>query len=335
MAAVPIIRLRIYCYADCMISDTQFDGSISTRRDDDIVARLQKSDIFRDYQQAFQTATGLPLALRAAGAFQAPSHGSKQVSRFCVLMAATSKTCASCMQLQQRIESEPVAVPRTLECSAGLSESVIPVVVGEKIVAFLQTGQVMLHTPTEKQFRAAQKSLMGDKSPAETAQLHAAYFGTRVLTKSHYGAVLKLLESFARHLSLIANELVIKETAGEPQAVTRARAFISAQLGEPLSLEQVARAAHMSAFYFCKVFKAAVGVTLTDYIARARVEKVKQLVLNPHVRVSEAAYEAGFQSLSQFNRVFRRIVGESPTVYREHLHGAGPARSGRALPLAA
>ena len=97
MAAVPIIRLRIYCYADCMISDTQFAGSISTRRDDDIVARLQKSDIFRDYQQAFQTATGLPLALRAAGAFQAPSHGSTQVCRFSALMPPPTTTSPACM----------------------------------------------------------------------------------------------------------------------------------------------------------------------------------------------------------------------------------------------
>jgi AraC-like DNA-binding protein len=101
-------------------------------------------------------------------------------------------------------------------------------------------------------------------------------------------------------------------------------------LGEPLSLVQVARAASTSAFYFCKIFKAATGLTFTDYIARARIEKTKQLLLHPHTRISEAAFEAGFQSLSQFNRVFRRVAGESPTTYREHLHGTGSA-----LPFAA
>jgi len=80
----------------------------------------------------------------------------------------------------------------------------------------------------------------------------------------------------------------------------------------------------MSAFYFCKIFKKATGLTFTDYLARVRVEKVKNLLLNPHRRVSEAAYEAGFQSLSQFNRVFRRIAGESPSIYREKLHGPSP-----------
>jgi AraC-like DNA-binding protein len=49
------------------------------------------------------------------------------------------------------------------------------------------------------------------------------------------------------------------------------------------------------------------------------VEKVKSSLLNPHMRISEAAYAAGFQSLSQFNRVFRRVVGEQPRIWREKL----------------
>jgi AraC-like DNA-binding protein len=136
--------------------------------------------------------------------------------------------------------------------------------------------------------------------------------------------------SFAQHLSLVSNELMIKQTSAEPPAVTKARAFISEHLGEELSLEPVARAAGMSSFYFCKVFKSATGVTFTDYVARARVEKTKQLLLNPHMRVSEAAYEAGFQSLSQFNRVFRRVEGQAPSACRDHLNGVAPAPKTRA-----
>lgn len=65
-----------------------------------------------------------------------------------------------------------------------------------------------------------------------------------------------------------------------------------------------------------KVEEQATSLTFTDYLARLRIEKVKNLLINPHKRISEAAYEAGFQSLSQFNRVFRKIAGESPTVWR-------------------
>jgi AraC-like DNA-binding protein len=61
-------------------------------------------------------------------------------------------------------------------------------------------------------------------------------------------------------------------------------------------------------------------MTFTAYLARVRVEKVKNLMLNPNKRVSEAAFDAGFQSLSQFNRVFRRITGDAPSAYRRRIH---------------
>lgn len=303
-------------------------------RHDEVVTRLRTSEIFRDYQQAFQTATGLPLVLRAAGSFQEPLHGAKNLSPFCMLMAAKSKSCAACLELQQRAEANAGNGAVTLECFAGLSESLVPVRQGENVIAYLQTGQVLLHTPTEKQFRAAIVQLKKWNASVDLAALREAFFATRVLTKSHYEATVRLLASFAGHLSLVTNELMIKEAASEPPAVVRARVFIAEHLGEQLSLHQVAQAAHMSAFYFCKIFKGATSLTFTDYIARARVEKTKQLLLNPHTRVSEAAYEAGFQSLSQFNRVFRRIVGESPSTYRDHLHGAtagSPTRSSLAF----
>jgi AraC-like DNA-binding protein len=89
---------------------------------------------------------------------------------------------------------------------------------------------------------------------------------------------------------------------------------------DELTLGEVAKSVNMSAFYFCKMFKKSTGLTFTDYLARVRVEKVKNLLINPHKRISEAAFEAGFQSLSQFNRVFRRITGEAPTAYRERIH---------------
>ena len=54
----------------------------------------------------------------------------------------------------------------------------------------------------------------------------------------------------------------------------------------------------------------------TGYVSRVRIEKAKHMLLNPNLRVSEIAFAVGFQSLTHFNRVFKNIVGESPTEYR-------------------
>jgi AraC-like DNA-binding protein/ligand-binding sensor protein len=287
----------------------------------DVIARLQQSTLFREYKDAFETATGLPLVLRRAGAFDAPMQGSKKIANFCSLMEGKNGTCAGCFQLQAEIECGPAGGCRTLQCFAGLSESVVPVHVGENIVGYLQTGQIFLQKPTEKKFQATLLELEKWRATVDVAQLRHAFFETRVLPKARYGAVLRLLSSFAQHLSLLTNELVIQQAAAEPPSIGRARDFIAAHLADELSLRDVARAAHMSPFYFCKIFKGATGLTFTDYLGRARVEKTKELLLNPNTRISEAAFAVGFQSLSQFNRVFRRITGESPTHHREH--GAG------------
>ena len=294
-------------------------------RNDEVVARLQQSDLFRTYQDAFQTATGLPLFLRSAGAFQAPMDGAQNISPFCALMASRRSTCAACLQLQQRVEGDAKMEARTLQCFAGLNDSLVPIRLGEKIVGYLQTGQVLFQQPTERQFRAAMKQLQLLDPTVNVAQMHDAYFATRVLVRDHYDAMLRLLSSFAQHLSLLSNELMITQATAEPPAVAKARAYIAEHLTSDLSLEEVARAANTSPFYFCKVFKAATGLTFTDYVARARIEKTKEMLLNPNTRISEAAYAVGFQSLSQFNRVFRRIVGEAPTTYRErHVTLAAP-----------
>jgi len=300
---------------------------------DDLITRLRASEMFRDYQSAFETATGLPLVLRTAGSFAPPLAGSKQQSPFCRLLIGTSKTCSACLRFQAGLEDAASSGAQTARCFAGLSESLIPIHVGDTLIGHLQTGQVLLRAPSKTAFRSVLARLRRMRSPIDATQLESAYFQTRVLTTARYDAVLRILSSFAQHLSLLSNELILKTADAEPAGVTRARAFIATNLGDALSLPKIAAVAHMSAFYFCKVFKLTTGLTLTEYLARSRVELTKHMLINPTIRISEAAYAAGFQSLSQFNRVFRRVTGESPTAYRDRLHGNSPVR--RPPPVAA
>ena len=67
------------------------------------------------------------------------------------------------------------------------------------------------------------------------------------------------------------------------------------------------------------VNKKVTGINFTDYVSRTRIENAKNLLLNPNLRVSEIAYEVGFQSLTHFNRVFKKVIGQSPTEYRGQL----------------
>jgi AraC-like DNA-binding protein/ligand-binding sensor protein len=295
--------------------------SILTQQSRSLVAQLKGSHVFQEYEQAFRETTGLPIALRSIEAFDLPHHEDPKQSPFCALMAQSNKSCAACLQLQRKVEEEARVQPKTLKCFAGLCESAVPVRVGDNLIAFIQTGQVFFSTPDAAGFASATKQLLQFGADVDLERFEEAYFATRVVSKKQYESIIRLLTIFAQHLSVLSNQLMVEDETNGMPSITKARAFIVERHADQLSLSEVARAVNMSAFYFCKTFKKVTGMNFTTYLGRVRVEKVKNLLLDPNRRVSEAAYEAGFQSLSQFNRVFRRIAGESPSVYREGLHG--------------
>ena len=102
----------------------------------------------------------------------------------------------------------------------------------------------------------------------------------------------------------------------EPVEIWKARKFIEDYCVEELSLTKVAKAVGISANHLSEKFKHVTGVNFVDYIVRTRFEKACDLLRNSNLRISEIAFAVGFQSLSQFNRVFKRLSEESPTQYR-------------------
>ncbi|HEX7518569.1 MAG TPA: AraC family transcriptional regulator [Chthoniobacterales bacterium] len=102
----------------------------------------------------------------------------------------------------------------------------------------------------------------------------------------------------------------------EPVDIWKARNFIHEHSDEELSLTQVAKAVNISGNHLSEKFKRMTGVNFVEYIARTRFEKARGLLRDPNLRVSEIAFAVGFQSLSQFNRVFKKFSGKSPTEYR-------------------
>jgi AraC-like DNA-binding protein len=111
-------------------------------------------------------------------------------------------------------------------------------------------------------------------------------------------------------------ENAISRSRAEPVAIWKARKYIEENSREELSLKKVAKAVNMNANYLSESFKQVTGINFVEYVARTRVATACHLLQNPRLRVSEIAFAAGFQSLSQFNRVFKEFSGKSPTQYR-------------------
>jgi AraC-like DNA-binding protein len=175
----------------------------------------------------------------------------------------------------------------------------------------------MLKIPTKKHFASITRQLRAWGYKTDWKQLERAYFRSCVLLPDQYHAMLGLLNIFAQQLSALINQMMLEKNNGEPRLVLKAREYIDKHKTEELSLADVAKAAGGSVFHFCKVFHQATGLTFTHYVTRVRLEDARARLLNSNLRIGEIAYDVGFQSLTQFNRTFKRVFGQSPSESRK------------------
>lgn len=284
-----------------------------------IFERLLSSERFTIYQDAFRAATGLPLRLVASDTEKwCLDDQSINRSPFCEKLNLCKSACRACIDVNARLMKEAdVSGPSTCHCFAGLNATAVPIKLGASTIAYLKTGQVFSTTPDEHSFKDV-LAMLGKKTIAkeDIALLRDAYFQTRTVEPQRYQSMVTLLASFAEQLSHYTEQLSIIDQGSEPAAIAKAKKYIHEHLDQALPLGEVARVAGLSESHFCRLFKETTDLTLTDYINRCRIEWAKRELLRPEVRVSEIAYQIGYQSLSQFNRSFARITGTSPTAFR-------------------
>ena len=282
---------------------------------------LAQSKILSDYEAAFRQATGFSLEVVPSTAPTRRLSLGAHENPFCALVAQSQGGCEVCLKTQaealKRLDRK--FSPQTIRCFAGLTDVAVPIVVSGQHVATLFSGQVLREKPARRQFARLTRQLVEWGLQTDLHRVEEAYFQTRVVNDQQFKAIVRLLTIFAQHLADFANQLMITRRVGEPSSVRRAKEFVREHATEKVSMRQAAEHVHLSAYYFCKMFKKTTGMTFTEYVSRMRVEKAKNLLLNPNKWIHEVAYDAGFQSIPHFNRVFKKYTGVSPTEHRAHL----------------
>ncbi|TLS53645.1 AraC family transcriptional regulator [Paenibacillus antri] len=99
--------------------------------------------------------------------------------------------------------------------------------------------------------------------------------------------------------------------------------YVDRHLAEKIDMEQVARRAGMSYFYFSKYFKRAMGASFTDYVNRKRIAKAERLLVTSGRSIAEVASEVGIGNMAHFYELFKRFNGCTPKQYLKSLN-AGP-----------
>jgi len=98
--------------------------------------------------------------------------------------------------------------------------------------------------------------------------------------------------------------------------IVKAKLFMDSNYADAIDLDHIADEAFFSKFHFIRLFKKTYGKTPHQYLTWVRIEKSK-LLLKEEISVSEVCYSVGFDSISSFTGLFKRVVGQTPSTYQQ------------------
>ncbi|MAT95990.1 MAG: hypothetical protein CL608_02385 [Anaerolineaceae bacterium] len=132
------------------------------------------------------------------------------------------------------------------------------------------------------------------------------------------GEVLRLLRLRQQALDALAQR---KQSTADDllPRLLQARQLVEARFLDDLKVADVATAVSLSEFHFARLFKAAFGESLYQFIKRLRLDEARHRLLADTVSVTDLSLQVGYSSLSSFIHAFRRRFGLSPAQYREQL----------------
>ena len=277
--------------------------------------KLAASSAVREQQVAFTCATGVPLTLSPASA-QALADGS-----FCVKGCLGGHSGDTCRGKFLRAEKRAVTRlgPVQYCCPSGLVKILVPVFIAGRHAGILLAGPFALHSldaeRLERLTDRLEKIGLGDRAE----QLQTTWRFTPQLSSAKCRAAGTLLRMFGKYLEEVGKQFLESHPSPSSPLLKKIEAFLAECRDGHVSLKDVAASVNLSPCHFCAVFKKQTGLTFSQYRTRQRLEKARELLADPARRVSDVAFESGFESIPYFNRAFRQQFGCSPTEFRERL----------------
>lgn len=110
----------------------------------------------------------------------------------------------------------------------------------------------------------------------------------------------------------ISSQTILKKQ----ERMHRIHQFVEANFQKTIDTQQIADVVNLSLPAFCRYFKKATKLTYTDFVNQYRIQYAKKLLIQDK-NVTEACFESGFESLSYFNRIFKKWTGETPSGFRK------------------
>ena len=278
-------------------------------------------------------------------------------SLFCKIIHSTQKGKARCAISDAEAINTAFKnrKPHIHKCHAGLIDIYVPIIIKNKLIGALASGQILTNKPTDKNFLLVSKKTQDLK--INPNKLKDAYKEVKVVSREKLDIVVKLMFFMANFivekesLIILQNKLIqqhrkIAETNKEREQwkkelrkampfiemqsvssqehsrhekiIMKAKRFIESNFAKAMNLKDVAEAVYLSPNYFSNLFKHYTNYTFHEYLMKIRIENAKKLLSRLDINVSKVSNLVGYDDPNHFSRVFTKITGYSPQKYRRN-----------------
>lgn len=274
-------------------------------------------EALKQFHQITRHLFGFTLGIADPATHQLHYFGPREnLNPFCLTLQKNPKAARACAECDARHQEKVRESKRPLayKCHAGLTDFVIPVTLNGELVLFLLCGQVLDAPPAEKEWRKTARALAHYKLPLRQLKKH--YFATKVLAPGVREGLSALFELFANYMADAGYKLMLLRRDGKSRALHLATEYLKSHALAPFKLSETAAAACTSTRTLTRLFKQETGMTVLEFVHKLRIERSRELLADQSRKVAAVAFECGFESVQQFNRVFRKLNRCTPREWR-------------------
>ncbi|MCU0748093.1 MAG: helix-turn-helix domain-containing protein [Akkermansiaceae bacterium] len=285
--------------------------------------KLKELPELLEFQQDFELLSGMRLAFVDELGLGDDGEEGGERPPFCAAIHATEAGTAMCARTRHALLSAAVHHSACLTCDAGLNEVVVPLTISGIRAGYFMFGGTVPLSPSPQSIHKARHLLRKNGIDFNEEDLEAWMRQTPVVAKESLDAYRRIAQLAAQQIALKVTDQLVNPETQMPAPVKKACGFIRTRaLTEDLHLSEVARHSGVSEGHLSRMFHHATGLTFREYVTQVRMEHATTLLAQTDKNITEIAYESGFQSLSQFHRVFRKVNGKTAGEMR----AAGKAR---------
>lgn len=216
-------------------------------------------------------------------------------------VACDARASATCMEIKNVYH---------YRCHAGLCETLIPIFDSGAVISFLGFGQLLDETPIEEQWAQTASTLSW--YPGDLEELHEKFLTLRQYASQKTESLIEVLKITASYVQFSNAIISTKYTD-----LQRLELYISQHYAEKLSIKSISNDLNFGATKLCALAKTlSKGHSLTHLIASHRIQAAQELLLSSDKSISEVAALVGYEDYNYFTKVFKHIVGVTPSKYR-------------------